>query len=257
MILIDFIKNFFRKNKKKLDNKFLPSQGLFYNDDFEIIIKKVDIKEIKEYENGYDPEDLGIILSKLKKVVKDNIILSGSYEFEDIKSIDVIFIFLEIVSLTKGKPIVLEYFNEETELIDKINFNEKTFNYFKFDDDLINCYDSKEKCFFINGYKFTLPSIGLENTLTKYLINKSRDEDASKYNEYNYNFTYFLGDKKKMTFAEIDNIIEIFNFDMDEDEIKKTNDVVKRFIPLQRYSLIKNGREIEISSKINLKDIWK
>lgn len=257
MGLIKIISSFFGKKNKILNKKFLPSQGLFYKDDFVITIRKVNTKEIEDYENGYDPEDLGIILSKLKKIVKDNIILTGKYEFEDIKSIDVIFLFLEIVSFTKGEPIVLEYFNEETELIDKINFNEKTFNYFKFSDDLMNCYDYREKCFLINGYKFTLPSIGLENSLTKYLIKKSGDEDAEKYNEYNYNFTYFLGDKKKMTFSEIENIIEIFNFDMEDEEIEKTDDIIKKFTPLQRYTLIKNDKVIEISTKINLRDIWK
>ena len=44
---------------------------------------------------------------------------------------------------------------------------------------------------------------------------------------------------------------------MDEEEVEKTDDIVKKFIPLQRYSLIKNGRVIEISSKINLQEIWK
>lgn len=257
MILLNFIRKIFRKNNKRLDNKFLPSQGLFYNDDFWISIKKVDIKEINDYESEYDNEDLGLILAKLKKIVRNNIYLSEGYSFEDIRSIDVVFIFLEIVGFTKGKPIGLEYFNDEIGLVDKINFSEKTFNYFKFENNLIDFWSSKEKCFIINGYKFTLPTIGLENTLTKYLIEKSKDEDATKYNEYNYNFTYFLGDRKYLTFDEIENIIQIFNFDMDEEEINKTDEIVKIFIPLQRYSLIKNGRVIEISSKINLQEIWK
>ena len=257
MILFDFIKKIFEKTTKKLDKGFLPSQGLFYNDDFEVTIKKVDIKEITEYESGYDREDLGIVLGKLKKVVKNNTSFTKEYTFEDIKSIDVVYIFLEMVSFTKKKPIELEYFNDEIGTVDKISFDEKTFNYFKFDSDFMKSWNSEEKCFVIDGYKFTLPSIGLENTLTNYLIKKSGDEDAAKYNEYNYNFTYFLGDRKQMTFDEIENIIQIFNFDMDEEEVEKTDDIVKKFIPLQRYSLIKNGRVIEISSKINLQEIWK
>jgi hypothetical protein len=256
MILVDFIKRFFEKKTKKLNNKFLPSQGFFYSDDFEITIKKVDIKEVIEYGNGYDREDLGIVLGKLKKIVENNISLSKGYTFLDIKSIDVVFIFLEIVSFTKGKPITLEYFNDEIGMVDKINFNENTFNYFHFEEELMECWDSKDKCFAINGYRFTLPSIGLENALTGYLMKKASEPDSAKYNSYNYNFTYFLGNKKNVRFEEIENLIQIFNFDMEEEEVEKTDEVVIIFIPLQKYSLIKNNKVIEISSKINLQRIW-
>jgi hypothetical protein len=45
MNLIRIIKNLLIR-KIKIDVKKLPSQGFFYNDDFEIYIKKVDIKDI-------------------------------------------------------------------------------------------------------------------------------------------------------------------------------------------------------------------
>ena len=90
-----------------------------------------------------------------------------------------------------------------------------------------------------------------------FLIKKSYEEDSNKYNEYNYNFTYFLGDKEFVTFDEIENLIQIFNFDMDEEEVDKTDSLVKMFIPLQKYSLKRNNKIIEMSSKINLQEIWK
>ena len=256
MRLTDFIKRIFIK-KKKVEIKNLPSQGLFYKDDFKISIKKVDIKEIVEYENNYDREDLGLVLGRLKRIVENNIILSNGYSFKNIKSIDVIFIFLEIVRFTKDKPVQLEYFNDEIGAIDKIDFDEKIFNYCRLSNEIMSDWDSNQKCFVINGYKFSLPSIGIENSLTNFLINKSYDEDSSNYNDYSYNFTYFLGDKEFLTFEEIENLIQIFNFDMEEDEVDKTDNLVRRFIPLQRYSLIKNNKVIEMSSKINLQEIWK
>ena len=256
MRLTDFIKRIFIK-KKKVEIKNLPSQGLFYKDDFKISIKKVDIKEIAEYENNYDREDLGLVLGRLKRIVENNIILSNGYSFKNIKSIDVIFIFLEIVRFTKDKPVQLEYFNDEIGAIDKIDFDEKSFNYCRLSEEIMSDWDSNQKCFVINGYKFSLPSIGIENSLTNFLINKSYDEDSSNYNDYSYNFTYFLGDKEFLTFEEIENLIQIFNFDMEEDEVDKTDNLVRRFIPLQRYSLIKNNKVIEMSSKINLQEIWK
>jgi hypothetical protein len=256
MILIDFIKRIFVK-KKNIDIKKLPSQGLFYKEDFKITIRKVDLKEIVEYESGYDREDLSIVLGKLKRIVENNIVMSEGYSFNHIKSIDVIFIFLEIVRLTKNKPVQLEYFNDEIGLIDKIDFDEKTFNYCQIEEEVMLDWNSEERCFDINGYKFTLPSIGIENSLTNFLIDKSYDEDSSRYNDYSYNFTYFLGDKEFVSFDEIENLIQIFNFDMDEEEVDKTDRLVKMFIPLQKYSLKRNNKIIEMSSKINLQEIWK
>jgi hypothetical protein len=44
---------------------------------------------------------------------------------------------------------------------------------------------------------------------------------------------------------------------MDKDEVKKMKEVIKVFLPLQRYSLKKDGRVVEMNSKINLEKIWK
>ena len=144
MKLIDFIKNAFVK-KKSIDIKNLPSQGLFYKDDFRISIKKVDPKEIEEYEKEYDMEDINMVLGRLKKIVENNIFLAKGYSFANIKSIDVIFIFLEIVKFTKNKKIMLEYFNDEIGMTDKINFDEKSFNYCQLEEEIMQGWDSKEK----------------------------------------------------------------------------------------------------------------
>ena len=118
-------------------------------------------------------------------------------------------------------------------------------------------YDNKSKEFIVNEYRYSLPSIGLENCLTKFLISKSNKPDSDKFNNYNYNFTFFSGDKNKLTFNQIENLIQIFNFDMEPDERKKVKDIVKMFQPIQTYSLRKDGRVIDINSKIDLEKIWK
>lgn len=262
MRILEFIKSriasyFIRKESKKIDIKKLPSQGFFYADGFELSIRKASAESIEEYERGYDPEDLGMILSKLKKIVRENVIFPEGYTFSYIKSIDVVFIFLEIVALTKSRPVQLEYYNDEIGAIDKIDFTYRNFNYFSFDEEMLEGWIPSERCFHISGYKFTLPSIGVENSLTNYLISKSSDADALKYNDYSYSFTYFLGNREFVTFEEIDNLIEIFNYDLGEEETEKVESIVAAFQPLQRYSLIKNNRVIEMSSKINLQEIWK
>jgi hypothetical protein len=254
--MIDFFRELFVK-RVKVDTKILPSQGLFYKKDFEINIKKASKEDILDYEKNYIKDDVGTVIYLIKKIVEKNTKLSQSYVYEDIKSIDIIFIFLEIVKITKGKPINLLYFDKETDSEGKIEFGSKYFNYFEFTNKLLQNYSNEDRSFTINGYKYTLPSIGVENSLTNFLIVKSSEEDAFNYNNYTYDFTYFVGDKNNLKFKEIENLIQIFNFDMDKDEMKKMKEVIKTFLPLQRYSLKKDGRVVEMNSKINLEKIWK
>ena len=87
MKLINLFKKLL-KIQKKLDIDKLPSRGLFYKDDFEIYIKKVDVQDIIEYEHKYDSDDLGTVIYKLKAIVEKNAIFSEGYSFIDIKSID-------------------------------------------------------------------------------------------------------------------------------------------------------------------------
>jgi len=243
--------------QKKVDIKSLPSQGLFYNDDFEIVIKKADIGDIIEYEHDYIKDDLGLIINKLKKVVEKNTTFSSGYNFNDIKSIDVVFIFLEIVKFTKGKAVSLTYFDDELGEEKDIEFSSNYFNYFKLSDDVMNHYSKKSKEFIIDDFKFSLPSIGVENCVTNYLISKSDEYDAEKYNDFNYDFIFFLGNKRSVTFNEIDNLIQIFNYDIEESDSKKIRKVIKMFQPIQKYSLKRGNKIIEINSKIDLEKIWK
>lgn len=241
--------------RKKIDIKTLPSQGLFYPDDFDISIKKVDLEDIIDYEYNYQKDNLGQIIHKIKKIVEKNIVLNTCYNFDDIKSVDVIFIFLEIVKFSKNKAIEIKYSDEGSDKV--IEFNSVFFNYQKIDESTMKSYDNKNKQFVIDGYKYSLPSIGVENSLTNFLISKSNDKDSSKYNNFSYDFTYFLNGKNNLTFDEIENLIQIFNFDLDKEEITKVKKIVDTFIPLQKYSLVKNGKVIDINSKIDLENIWK
>jgi hypothetical protein len=242
--------------EKEIDVKKLPSLGLFYKDDFKIRIKKAKIEDIVNYEHNFT-KDIVVIINKIKNVVCKNTILSEKYTFDDIKSIDIVYLFLEIVKFTNGKPISLSYFSEIENREINIEFSSKYFNYFKINSDLVKKYNNEEKCFTIKNYKYSLPSIGVENSLTDYLIVKSNEENAEKYNNYFYSFTYFLGNKSKLTFDEIDNLIQIFNFDIETVELEKIKEIIKIFEPIQKYSL-KNGKdEVDLNSKIDLSKVWK
>jgi hypothetical protein len=243
--------------EKKIDVKTLPSQGLFYKEYFSIKIKKANIEDIIEYEQDFIKDNVGLIIYKIKKIVRNNIIIENGYSFNDIKSIDIVYLFLEIVKFTKNESVKFKYFDESVNMEKVIEFESKYFNYFNIDEKLMSMYNSIDRCFDIDGYRYSLPSIGVEDSLTNYLISKSNLPNSQIYNTYFYDFTHFILDKNTLTFSEIENLIQIFNFDIDEKELNKIKSVVEMFIPLQRYSLIEKGKVIDINAKIDLEKIWK
>lgn len=243
--------------QKEVNLSTLPSQGLFYKDDFKMWIKRADIEDIIEYEYNFVKDNLNVVINKLKRIVENNTSFSKGFSFNDIRSIDVVFIFLEIVKFTNSKPIKLNYLDEEEGIEKVIDFDSNFFNYFKINDHLMSKYDSINKEFLIDGYRYSLPTIGAENSLTRFLFSKSKKAGSDKYNDFTYDFTYFIGDKNILNFTEIENLIQIFNFDMESSERVKVKSIVRLFSPLQKYSLIKDNKVIDINSKINLENIWK
>jgi len=243
--------------QKKIDLKKLPSQGLFYKDDFDLWIKKADVEDIIEYEYQYEKEDLGLVITRVKRIVEKNVILSSGYYYADIKSIDIVFLFLEIVKFTNNKKIDVKYFNDNIGKDESITFDSSNFNYVKIDDKMIKSYDVITKEFIIDGFKYSIPCIGVENSLTHFLISKSDEPNASSYNNYSYDFLYFLGHKNNITFDEIDNLIQIFNFDMIDEDQKKIRKIIKTFSVIGKYSLKKDSKIIDVSAKIDLEKIWK
>jgi hypothetical protein len=256
MNLISIIKGILNV-QKKIEVIYLPSQGLFYKDDFELYIKKAKIEDIIEYEYKYNKENLGSVITRLKKIVEKNVILSKNYTYNDIKSIDIVFLFLEIVKFTNNKPIKLNYFNDTNGKDELINFESETFNYYEPELDLIEKYDTETKEFNFNGYKYSVPSIGIENSLTHFLVSKSDDPNSESYNTYSYDFLYFLGNKSILSFQEIDNLIQIFNFDITESDRKYIRKIVKKLSEIGRYSLKRDSQIIDVTAKIDLEEIWK
>jgi len=247
--LVDLIRSALNY-KKPINTKHLPSQGLFYKNDFKIRISKADEEDIKNYERDFK-KNLNTVVYQIKKIVRKNIFFSNEYKFNDLKSIDIVYVFLEIVKFTRNKSIKIKHSSEK-----EIEFNSKNFNYFKIDENTMRYYEEDEQCFRISNYKYTLPTIGIEISLTNYLGKKSLEPDSEKYNDYFYDFIYFLGNKSELSFTEIDNLIQIFNFDLNVSELAKIKDIINRFLPIQIYSLIKGDEVIDINAMINLEDIW-
>ena len=254
MGILDILKSLVLETKKINVSK-LPSQGLFYNEDFEIRIKKATIEDIIEYEHRYDRNNLISAIECIKRIVKKNVVLSNNYTYDYIKSVDIIFIFLEIVKFTNKKKIEVSYINSFGKE-DYVTFDEEHFKYFDFTP-YLKFYNSDKKEIEINGYRFSLPSIGVETALTSYLSTKNDECEAKKLSKVSYDFMFFLGNKSYISNSEIDNLISIFNYDLDEVEISKIKNIVDRFKGIVGYTLMIDGKEVEMKSKINLPDIFK
>ena len=79
---------------------------------------------------------------------------------------------------------------------------------------------------------------------------------VKKYESMNYDFVYFLGHKNKLSYSEIDNLLEVFTNDISKDEKNRIKDIISIFKHMSEYSLKKDESVIEITSKIDLKKIF-
>jgi len=235
---------------KRVDLFELPTKGLFYPDDFKMWIKKANIDDITEYEYQFRNDDLGSILNKLGKIIRNNTIFSSSYSYDDIKSVDRIYLFIEIVKFTNNKSFFVD-----AGLGNKVEFCKKTFNYSSLGE-YEKFYDPDNKCLNIDGFKYTLPTIGAERCITNYILSKSGDPDAEKYENYLYDFIYFLGQKSHLFESEIDNLINIFNFDMSDSDKIKISNITKSLSYIQKYSLMVDYKVIDLSSILTLDRVW-
>jgi hypothetical protein len=256
MQVINSILNMFNgllNSSKKLNLKKLPSQGRFYHEDFELRIKKADLEDIIDYEYNFDKDNIFLVVESLKKVVRKNTILSKGYVFEDIKSVDLVFLFLEIVRFTNNKKINVQFYNTKSGQKDLIEFNSDTFNYFDFSK---YKFDEDTKEILIQDYRFSMPSIGIENCLTFYLADKITEQGDS-FKNYFYDFLFFTGNKNYLSKSELDNLVTIFNFDIEDSEKEKIKKIVNHFMQIVGYTLKLDGEVIEIKTKIDLQTIWK
>lgn len=131
-----------------------------------------------------------------------------------------------------------------------VAFKTENFNYFDYSS--MNCeYNEKTREFTKDGYRFSLPSVGVENSLVKYITNNIK-EDMDK----NYDFIFLLGNKNKLTKKEIKNLIMIFNEDLEEKEKENINKIVKLIYPSIGYSLKIDNKIINLDLKINFETLF-
>ncbi len=242
-------------NYKKIDIRDLPTQGYFYPKDFTVSIKKASFEDTLEYNFNYikDKEgvpNLGVILFEVYKIVKRNTDF-GKYSFEDVKCNDVLYIFFEIVKYTMNKDIMIPY-SEFFGMDAYIKFNNKNFNYFDFKSMGFE-YDEETREFICDGYKASIPSIGVQNCLVDYVYQKEVNGENTK---LNYDFLFFLCNKNYLSEDEIDNLITIFNEDLEEKELAKVRDIVTKMAMAIPNTLKVGNSVINVDLKVDFENLF-
>ena len=252
--IIDVISSI-TNNYKKIDLKDLPTQGYFYPKDFTVSIKKASFEDTLEYNFNYIKDksgapNLGVILFEVYKIVKKNTNF-GLYTFEDVKCNDVLYIFFEIVKYTMNREIMVpysEFFGLET----YVKFNNENFNYFDFNSlGFEYCDETRE--FISDGYRASIPSIGVQNCLVDYVYQKEMNGEETK---LNYDFLFFLGNKNYLSDSEIDNLIIIFNEDLEKKDIKIVRDVVTKLAMAIPNSLKMGNIVVNVDMRVDFENLF-
>lgn len=257
MGVLKFFKNILGlKETITIDLAELPSRGLFYKDDMVITMSKCSVNDIAIYEKVYNPEDLMVTLNLMRYIIMKCLKFNKKYSYRDLKSTDVVFLFFKIVKYTLDKKINIPYFDNEISEVNSVEFCPETFNYFDFEPYMDN-YDYETKEILLDGYKLSLPTIGAEESLIKYITHKGEEISSDELISYSYDFMYFLGNRNKLSIKEIENLIIIFNSDMRDKDKAIVRNIVNQFNTMVIYSVIKNSEIIPIKHKIDLANIWK
>ncbi len=236
---------------KELNIKELPTQGKFYPIDFTLHIRKASFDDIMLYNFNYVKDDLGVILKETKRIIRKNIILGDKYKYEDLKSNDLLYIFFEIVRFTMNRDITISHMDILTNIV-KIPFCSANFNYFNYDS--LKCeYNETTREFTKNGYRFSLPSVGAENCLVDYICNL---DERGEETDVNYDFLFFLGNKNYLSYDEMDNLVTIFNEDLDDTEKEKIADIIRLIYPAIDYTLKWNNKIIGLDMKIDFEKLF-
>ena len=241
-------------NVKEMDVKELPTQGYFYPKDFTLSIKKASMDDIILYNFNFVKDDLGVILHETKTIIRNNVILGDKYKYEDLKSNDLLYIFFEIVKFTMNRDILIPFEN----ILGRtsyVAFSSKNFNYFDYMS--LGCdYDEDTREFIKYGYKFSLPSVGVENCLVSYISDMTEDSDVEDISENSYDFLFFLCNKNFLSKKEMDNLVTIFNEDLDEKEQSKISKIVKIIYPAIGYTLKSGNKIVSLDLKIDFEKLF-
>ena len=238
--------NFFRKHKyKNINIKSLPSQGYFYPKNLKILIYAGNSDDHSYFLKNLLNSNIFGIIEIVKKILKKKIKISPkNFNFNELKAIDIFYIFIEFIKITTNETV---YFGG-------IEFKSENFMYFNFED-YSEHYDPIKREYVFEGWKFSLPSIGIESSLNKFSHEITIRGELQKYQNSNLNLIYFLGKETELNYQGMINIINIMEELSAEDE-EYINSIVKKFNNANVYILVTEGRDPVKISPTMIKEVW-
>lgn len=213
----------------KINTSLLPSQGVFYDDDFTISLKYPRSNDIEFLNKSFETsEEKGFlnVAEIMKSFIQKNIVLSKNHVFEDILSIDITMIFIIYYNNIKKEPLIIN-----NQLLSSDNFMYFDFGLYK------KNYNQKEKNFEFNGFKYSPPTIRVENALYDFIdYIMTFNSDEIDYANSDFNFIFFMNKKTKLECADIINLINLFTFELSNVNKLIVENIISKFNPLMKYS---------------------
>jgi hypothetical protein len=205
---------------KLLNLNLLPSNGMFYPADIELLVKSAKTKEIRHWStmDEHDPidvrEKINFVLNKCTKFkIRGN---PSPFNFNDYLDVDKYHILFRIYELTfpnqENKLMAnIKCPNTKCKHVNRIQVTSQNLLGFKIPPELEKWYSHENRC-------FTIPSEKLGETLTIYLpksgtLNKFRQKKKSEVNagievdDSFYDFgPYLVSDWRKLSMDDISNL---------------------------------------------------
>lgn len=238
--------NIFRKPYHlNVDIKFLPSQGYFYPKNIKITLYRGSSEDYNYFTKNIENSNFFGIIETIKIILKRRIDLKPSnFNFDNIKAIDIFYLFLEFIKLTTGHKIFFS----------SVEFCSDNFMYFDFEKFTDN-YNKKSREYIFNGWKFSLPSIGIETSLNRFSYDITIKGDLKKFQNSNYNLIYFLGHVSTLDYDQMINIVYTMD-DLSKEDEEYINSIVDMFSNVGIYLLIMEGKDPVKISPDMISGIW-
>jgi hypothetical protein len=197
---------------EKLKILDLPTQGFFYPEGTEIVIRSATAGEIRHW-STLNEEDLSLLDDMLNYVLERccNVKFpDGKFSsWRDIKEVDRFYILLAIRERTfvKGENKLQVKISESN----RIDVVKDMINYITFDERLMEYYSPEERCLvlrFKNGkiMKIYLPSTGVTNWLKHYITRKKQMQEAIDEDFLNF-APFVIGDWRGLNDASYQQIV--------------------------------------------------
>lgn len=233
----------------KIELHTLPSMNLFYGDDFNIEIRAIE-KDIRLEYNSIDFSNPYDISRMLYKIIKYSVKVPDNYTVSDILCCDIMYIFFEIVKLTKNEKLFFKKYNKTNGSFDFIEFNSSNFKYFSIPLDIMELYDSDKKCILIDEYEFRLPRYKFDGILLEYTLDNG-------FSTLNYIIvTYFSHNiSDKIDLNTMLKYNDILFSELSTESVEIIYDIISRLSGISLMIIEKDNIELSIIEAIDIRNI--